>query len=381
MSGRNLHVYPAAMRHETRILKGTRSIAETGRFERVLIAARERPSRAGRESLGPAREVWRLPVRSRHKLLRHLEWLARVYLAFRRQPIACVNCHSLSVLPLGVLFKRLHGARLVYDAHELETETAVMRGPRRTLSRLVEARLIGSVDRVVVVSESIARWYRDRYGLDNVTVVRNVPENDRGKASDDVKATLGIPRGDLLFIYQGLLDAGRGIRILRRAFAGGDPTRHLVFMGHGAMEAEIRGWAARHGNIHFLPSVPPDQVVAAARGADVGLSLIEDVCLSYRYCLPNKLFEYVAAGLPVIVSDFPEMGAFVDAHGCGWRSPVDAAALRALVSRLTPEEIRERAARASAVTLSWKDEVEGLLAAVTPDASTPSTRPDPLRPT
>lgn len=366
--GRNLHAYPAAMRHESRILKGTRSIAEAGLFDKVLIAAREAPARAGREKLAAGREIWRLPVRSRNKLLRHIEWMARVYLKFRRETIACVNCHSLSVLPLGVLFKRFHGARLVYDAHELETETAVMRGARRAISRLVERWLIGDVDRVIVVSESIARWYRERYGIDNVSVVRNIPEPGPNGDGVGLKQRLGLPRDALLFLYQGLLDDGRGIRLLVRAFAGGDPSRHVVFMGHGALERTVRDEAARHPNIHFHESVAPHDVVAAARGADVGLALIEDVCLSYRLCLPNKLFEYVAAGLPVIVSDFPDMGAFVDANGCGWRTTADAAAVRALVSRLTVAEIRERAARAesAARALRWSDEAANLLAAVSP---------------
>ena len=88
------------------------------------------------------------------------------------------------------------------------------------------------------------------------------------------------------------------------------------------------------------------------------------MCLSYYLCLPNKLFEYAACGVPAVVSDFPEMGRFVDAHDCGWKAAPDAQALRRLVQGLTAGELATKRAntRDTGRLYCWQEEEKMLLA-------------------
>jgi glycosyltransferase involved in cell wall biosynthesis len=75
--------------------------------------------------------------------------------------------------------------------------------------------------------------------------------------------------------------------------------------------------------------------------ADVGLSIIENICLSYYFCLPNKIFEYLSCGLPVIVSDFPEMAKIISDHKCGWKVTPEQSAIESLIDSIGWNEIDE----------------------------------------
>jgi glycosyltransferase involved in cell wall biosynthesis len=189
----------------------------------------------------------------------------------------------------------------------------------------MERALIGSTEAVIVVNESIAAWYRDAYGLKEVHVIRNIPypRSFSGGKTSRLREAFGIDHRSLVFLCQGILDEGRGIPILLEAFGRLPLDRHVVFLGNGPMAEKVRSRALRHPNIHHHPAVPPDVLLEYTAGADVGISLIENVCLSYYYSLPNKVFEYLMSGVPVIVSDFPEMARLVDETGCGWKSSVD----------------------------------------------------------
>jgi glycosyltransferase involved in cell wall biosynthesis len=134
------------------------------------------------------------------------------------------------------------------------------------------------------------------------------------------------------------------------------PQHQLVLMGSGPAAPGIAAMAQRYPNIHWRPPVDMNDVLRYAAGCDVGIALIEDTCLSYRFCLPNKLHEYRAAGLPVIVSDLPEMAGYIDENKCGWKVEPTTEGLRALVSRLDWSSIHEKIAEARTPPVKWLDE-------------------------
>lgn len=343
----------------------------SGLFDHIYVGAIWDEGLAEHEELDGRRTVWRVPLRTRRlpgiigKLLRFLEWYIRLFLRFRNEGLTFINCHSLSVLPLGVLFRLCCGCRIIYDTHELETETQASSGIRKRLAKIVERVLIGNAEAVIVVNESIAAWYRDAYGLKEVHVVRNIPypRSFSGGMTSRLREAFRIDHRSLVFLCQGILDVGRGITILLEAFERLPLDRHVVFLGNGPMEEDVRLRALRHPNIHHHPAVPPYELLEYTAGADVGISLIENVCLSYYYSLPNKVFEYLMSGVPVIVSDFPEMARLVDGTGCGWKSSVDPLCFADLVGSLTREEIKTRAeaARQSSKMFSWQTEEATLI--------------------
>ena len=347
--GTNLHIYPSVIGVESRIFRVTEAVQQWSIFDRVTILGIHDADLPTRQLMSDGREIVRITTPFRNlrwlpaRILRFLAWYVGCILHFRRARIACVNCHSLSTLPLGWCLKIFTGAKLVYDTHELETETVTTTGTKRLLAKVTEALFIRFADATVVVGPKIAEWYRQRYpGLEPV-VVRNLPESNYQPARLDLfRERLPIPPDAMVFFYQGVLDQGRGVDTALAAFAAAPSDRHVVFLGFGPKSEVIQEFAKRHKNIHFLPAVPPHALRDYTRSGDVGLCLIEPVCLSYFYCMPNKLFEYLGSGVPAIVTELPELEEVISAGRCGWTVPNDAQELAKLVGSITRQEAAER---------------------------------------
>ncbi|MCO6431171.1 MAG: glycosyltransferase [Deltaproteobacteria bacterium] len=371
MTRTNLVIYPTEFKHESRILKETQSVAEQGLMDRIIITALWREGLKEYEELDGKRLVWRVKLRCARlpkffltEILKYLELMFKLLLHFRNSKVSVVSCHSLSVLPIGALFKLFQRPRLVYTPHELETERTGLSGVRKKLSKLVERALMPFVDKIIVPSQGCADWYSKNYGRSDVHVFLNTPflKELESLRSSILRENLNIPNNAQVFLYHGLLGRGRAIRILLDTFAQLSGSKHLVIMGFGELEDIVKSYARRFSNIHFHPAVPPEDTVRYASGADVGICLIEDVSLSYYHSSPNKLFEYIHSGIPVIVSDFPDMGRIIEQHGCGWKIPVNEKSLLALLNTLTPQEIeRKRAAavkcRGNFCWSNYKEEV------------------------
>jgi glycosyltransferase involved in cell wall biosynthesis len=173
---------------------------------------------------------------------------------------------------------------------------------------VLEGFLIRFADRVVTVSDGIADEYARIYSIRRPDVVMNVPWRQEPTGDDRFRKRFGIRNDQTIFLTQGWLRPNRGIETMLEAFAAmPDDSKVLVVMGRGILEKEVNRYAERCANIFHHPVVPPDQVIAHTSAADYGIALIRGASFSYCHCLPNKLFEYVMGGLPVIVSDLPEM--------------------------------------------------------------------------
>lgn len=208
---------------------------------------------------------------------------------------------------------------IIYDTHELETEKNNFTYFRRKLSKIVERCFINFTDRIIVVGEAIADEYKNMYtNIDRPFVVKNATKFIESKKTNYFRRNFSIQDDAMILLYQGGLTSGRGVEILLDAFKKrNDGKVVIVFMGNGQFEGEIKRAAKECNNIFFHPVVPPDVVLEYTSSADVGVSLIQNTCLSYYYCLPNKLFEYAMAGLPVIVSNMKEMRNLVESYSMG----------------------------------------------------------------
>jgi len=354
------------------MLKTTQSALDSGAIDEVLIIARWESGLEETSVIDGRRRVRRLRSRARDRipgnvgrLLGLIEWQIRaVFVMIRARP-AIVNPHSLPVLPAAVFTRFLTRAKIIYDTHELETETMGSTALRRSVGRILERLCVRWCSAIVVVNNSIGAWYRQRYPRARVVVVRNVPPRTfvPAKPSSRLRDVCNIPADHLLFLYQGTLGAGRAVELLLDVFARAAHDRHVVFLGYGELEDDVTAVAASHPNVHFLPGVPPAELLEYTASADVGLCLIEDRCLSYYLSLPNKLFEYIVAGVPVVVSAFPEMSAIVDSTGSGWAIPVRTEDVERLVRTLDRPEVdaRAAAARAAGASIAWESEAVPLL--------------------
>lgn len=324
-SGTHLHVSMTAFQNESRVLKETMSLVQEGLAQRVVILALHEGGLPKCEGIGEDRVLHRLALRTRNlptnllaQMLKYVELAWAVYRVARRENVDVISVHTIALLPIGALVKAGLGTRLVYDAHELETETHGRSGLRQALARMLERSMIAAADLTIVVSPGIENWYRRTYGLKNIITVLNAPERSTKLPSNRIREATGVGTDRTVLLYQGALVSGRGIdHLLTAAPALADRGYDLVFMGYGSMRARIEGVAAIQSNVHFLPAVAPAEVMAYTSSADIGLCSIEDSCLSYRLSLPNKLFEYLFSGLPVIASDLPDMARILQLHRVG----------------------------------------------------------------
>ncbi len=335
----NIHLYPSAFLNESRIMREAGSLSRLALFDRIDLVG------VGQEGVAPVEEVQddiRIVRIGRRKgtglvgkLARTCDWGHAVYERYRNEEVGCINCHSVATLPLGVMLQRRTGARLVYDTHELETETNGLGGIRRRLTKHVERSLIGQADHCIFVGSAIEQWYVREYGLRNTTVLYNCPRRRQVKPADHFRNTFSIEAGLPIFLYQGVIGAGRGLPVVIEAFSAMRGRAALVVMGYGAMAGWMAEQARRHPDIHYHPAVAPDCLLDYTAAADFGLSVIEPTSLSYDYCMPNKLFEYVMAHKPVLVSPTSEQSAFVREHQIGEvASDTTPAAIRAGVLAL-----------------------------------------------
>jgi glycosyltransferase involved in cell wall biosynthesis len=152
---------------------------------------------------------------------------------------------------------------------------------------------------------------------------------------------LGIAPERLVFLYLGKLAPGRGIEKCLGVFKG-IPSCEFVCMGEGELAPLIQEAARRTPNIHHHPAVPPGEVLREACGADVGIFISDPSCLSYEYSCPNKFFEYVQSGLPIMITEnFVEQADIVRAHGLGWVLPQDAQACAKIIAGLSQDDVAQ----------------------------------------
>lgn len=278
------------------------------------------------------------------------------------------HAHDLDSLWPAVRAARRLDRPIVYDSHEFWTEQSslVSRSLMRSCWSLLEKRLIRQVDRVITVSGSIAQSLKDRYSLDEVVVLHNLPLFRHKVQSNLIRETLDLPDDRPIVLYQGGFLTENGLREQIEAAAG--LAAALVLIGDGPSEQALRNQvrAARlDDQVFFIPRVPFHQLHSYTCSADLGLCLIKGTGKSFYYSLPNKLFEYMMAGLPVLASNFPEMQRIVRETRTGATvDPTNIVAIREQIATfLDNAEQREACAKASlqaARQYNWEREAAQL---------------------
>ncbi len=233
--------------------------------------------------------------------------------------------HDLPMLPVAIAAANRHGGRVVYDSHELFAEQELSVIERRLWSRL-EGRLIGRCDLVMTINPSIARELEQRYGIKAVAVIQNAERsvnelNRCGLKPQTIREHLALPAGAKILLYQGGISEGRNldmpIRAMKRVATQGI---HLVYLGDGLLKERLRKIARRVGvsdRFHLIPAVPQSDLLAYTASADAGVIPYRANCLNTYYCTPNKLFELVAAMVPIISSDLPELRRLIAGNAIG----------------------------------------------------------------
>jgi glycosyltransferase involved in cell wall biosynthesis len=233
-----------------------------------------------------------------------------IILLLRRAELFVAN--DLDTLPGVWAASKLRGIPMVYDSHEYFTEVPelVNRKGIKKIWKNIEKFIQPGLSCVITVNDSIAQLFRDEYG-NEVSVISNFPSEE---APEPAPGSLppGFS-GKPLIIYQGAVNKGRGLEELLRALPL-LPECRIIIAGGGDLLGKIMKMADHMGlsnRIHFTGKLPFEELRWYTRQARIGVSLEQDIGLNYRYSLPNKLFDYMKEGLPVVASDLPEISRVV----------------------------------------------------------------------
>ena len=308
--------------NDSRVQKTTLSLIKCG-YDAQVVALHE--SGLLEKEVSNGLRVHRISLKSRNwsnhtaiQILKFIEFTCRFIANYRRVDV--IHCNDLSALAVGFFTKMIRWKlKLVYDSHEYAINDLPNQSQLSIWSKYyLEKFLILFPQEVITVSNSIAEEYVRLYGIPKPRLVLNCPNFIQQNKNNFFRTQLEIREDQRIFLYQGGLSKGRGIELLLHAFTNFETDENvIVFMGYGPLDSIIQEVAKKSNTIFYYPAVEPSVLLNYTSSADFGISFIEDKCLSYRFCLPNKLFEYLMAGLPVITSNLYEMKKLVESECVG----------------------------------------------------------------
>ncbi len=375
MKKKVVHLTHTDIEIDSRILKELESLAETGEYSVTGFGVKTGSKKILNDSLELrlinislfSRKLSWLPDIARHMITMIEITIRFVFMGAMQKPYV-VHCHDSLCLPGAVLIKIICGCKLVYDAHELESDKnsqSVLMG-KATL--LLERLCWSKIDLLVTVSDSIIEWYSQALGFKDSVLVLNSPQikmipdgaNQADISSQYFRNLYHIADDKTIFVYVGMLMEGRGLRLCLEVFSSPDIDAHFVCLGDGGLADIIKSYAIDNQNIHYHAPVVHDEVVRIISSADVGICLIEDVSLSDHFCLPNKLFEYVFAHLPVLASRLPEIEKVVEIYSLGKCCALEVRSIQESVQEFSDKKgIRSVSTNISPLT--WQSQADNLI--------------------
>ena len=379
MSNYIIHITNTNINNDSRILKEMKSLKKFCRinnFELYGVGIEESVIKKHRNNnidlniYTSKRKVSR--IFSKFKSLNHAITFFELLIftlkyTFKMKP-RIIHCHDTLVLPIGYLLKKIKKSRLIYDAHELESNKNGQSKLMSWCTLFIEKKCWKSINLLISVSESIIKWYQENLGIKKSILVLNSPEIRKSDLSHKKISSyrgnyfhkeFNINNSTLIFLYLGFLTKGRGIEKIIDAFDSDQINSHVVFVGYGNMKDYILKASKNNRKIHYHEAVKHDEVVKLSRNADVGLCLIEKISLSDYYCLPNKLFEYAFSGLPVLASDFPELKKMVHKFKLGLCCKIETRAIEVAIKKIERNPLPKVDSDLS--ELSWKSQENKLI--------------------
>ena len=284
------------------------------------------------------------------------------FLLFNKYSIILAN--DLDTLPACFFASKFHKSILIYDSHELFSEGPELQGRKFVQSfwRKLEDFFLPKVKNSYTVSESIARFYDKKYN-NKMGVIRNLPLLEKITPTINVE----FPTKNKVILYQGVLNPGRGIKLAIKALQFLENV-DLVIIGYGKVEEELKQFVFDEkmtNRVHFLGRIDHDILPNYTQKADVGIVLEEPFGKSFEFSLPNKLFDYIQAELPIVSGNLPEIKHVVEKYKVGviiknYEPKEIAKAIKNLLENNSLiEEIKQHQREAKKV-LNWENETRKL---------------------
>ncbi len=287
-----------------------------------------------------------------------------LFLISRRYIKALVS-NDLDTLPANFLVSRLRNKPLIYDSHEYFTEVPEL--ANRTVVKntwlFIERMILPKLKHACTVNDSLAEIYHTKYHND-FEVIRNLPQKESSTENYELPGWLS---GKKILIYQGAVNLDRGIETVIDAVKEMDGVVFII-AGTGdrfhEIEHQIKREQLNH-RVYLTGRLRPEQLRSVTKKAHLGVSLEMNTNLNYYYALPNKLFDYMQAGIPTLVSGFPEMRSIVEKYGTGLVvDPSDTPEIKRLIGFMLNDGPRRQEwainIRRAAEELTWENEQKKL---------------------
>jgi len=246
----------------------------------------------------------------------YAEFNLRLFLLLLISKKDILYANDMDTLLPNYVISKIVKKKLIFDSHELFSEIPELTNRIRVKNfwLSLEKWLIPKLKNVITVSESIKRHYTYQYGI-SATVIRNLPLETKAKKESFPFSI----KNKKIILYQGSINIGRGLELMIETMRLLDDYI-LVIIGDGdileSLEEKVLTEQLER-KVKFLGKVLPEKLKKLTPNADIGISLEEDLGLNYRYALPNKVFDYIHAEIPVIVSDLPEMKKLIRNYRVG----------------------------------------------------------------
>ncbi|MEX1188814.1 MAG: glycosyltransferase [Bacteroidia bacterium] len=232
-----------------------------------------------------------------------------------------IHANDLDTLLPAYLISKIRSKPLVYDTHEYFTGVPELqsRPSVQKIWRSIESYIFPKLKQVITVNDSIANLYDKDYGV-RPSVMRNIPNKTIAKAESKTRKDLGFSEDSFLIILQ-----GSGINVDRGAEEAVWMMQELdacvlIIAGSGDVINQLKKSTSELGleeKVRFFPRMPYSEMMGITRLCDLGLTLDKDTNINYRFSLPNKLFDYIHAGIPVLASDLTEVRKIIESYSVG----------------------------------------------------------------
>ena len=252
----------------------------------------------------------------------YIKFIWHLKLNLMKSPASIFFAEDIYTLPLVVIFAKLKRAKVFYDSRELFGHLAGLKDKnlKQNFWRLVEKLFIKKADYVIVTGKMDEQFIKEKYNFTKIIVLRNLPRFYKSPMHFDVHSNLQIEKGKKIILYQGIILKGRGIELIYNILKE-LPDYVFVIIGGGDFEIYYKKLATKMDlvdQVYFLGKLTQEELLKVTSAAYVGTALIENLSLSYYYALPNKLFEYIMAEVPVLASNLPQMKEIVDKFNVGF---------------------------------------------------------------
>lgn len=264
---------------------------------------------------------------------------------------------------------RLKGINMIYDSHEYFTETPELVGRPRVQKvwKRIEGFVVPRLKEMITVCDSIADLFHEKYGV-TCHVVRNIPPRAALPAKGDKKA-LNLPEDKHLLVLQGSgINIQRGAEELVEAMKYLDDCYLMIIGGGDVLPVLKRMVGEMHieDRVRFLPRMPYANMMAYTQLAELGFILDKDTNLNYRYCLPNKLFDFIQAGVPIVASHLVEIEKIIKKYHIGLFIPDHqptsiAETIKAGLSDASLRAVWQEGMAQAAEDLCWENEQQTLI--------------------